>query len=143
MLGWIPSLAVLGIGCALLGNAFAQQAPQEQRATKSEKLSFWMDVKLQESQSVLASLAAGDFNKIGASAEKLTSLDAIEGFIRRSTPGYQTQLKAFELAVGELRRQAKRENIEGVTLAFHQLTTSCVNCHMQLRDASVIQDPAP
>jgi len=92
-----------------------------------------MDVKVQESQLVFAALARADFDAIAQSTKKLKTLSALEGFVRRSTPGYRTQLRSFEFAVDEIQLQAKRQNIEGVALAFNQLTLSCVNCHKLLR----------
>jgi hypothetical protein len=98
-----------------------------------KKFSRWMDVKVEESQKVFASLARADFKSIAASTEKLKTLSALERFVRRGVPGYRTQLRSFEFAVAEIQQQAKRENIEGVTMGFNQLTLSCVNCHKQLR----------
>ena len=61
-------------------------------------------------------------------------LGRIEGFVRRKNPDYRAQLRTFELANQELIRQGKRGNSEGATLAFNQLTTSCVACHALLRE---------
>ena len=96
---------------------------------------IWMDVKLKESQEIFRALAKADFVTIQESVDELQLLNTIEGWVRTRNPEYTTQLRAFEFAIAEVRRQAVRENVEGVTLAFHQLTLSCVNCHKQLRDA--------
>lgn len=92
-----------------------------------------MDVKVKESQKIFLALALADFDAIIAGTKKLRTLNTLEGFVRRSTPGYLTQLRAFEFAVDEIHEQASRENLEGATMGFHQLTLSCVNCHQQLR----------
>jgi cytochrome c556 len=62
-------------------------------------------------------------------AEAMQGLSKVEWFIRGKTPGYRTQLKIFL----EIIKQAKQNNLEGSTLAFSQLTISCVNCHKRLR----------
>ena len=129
---------VIGVG-ALLG--LSQVVGQEQvktEAKKSEtsetvKFNFWMNVKLTESQKLLAALSKADFDALIASSQTLDLLNTIEGFTRKGTPGYRTQLRTFEFALDEIEKQAKQENIEGVTLGFHQLTLSCVNCHKQIR----------
>jgi hypothetical protein len=109
-------------------------------APKSEKLkgqsSVWMTRKLSRSTSILEGLALGDFDKIAVSAEELKLFAKMEAFARSKTPGYRTQLRIFEEANDEIIRQARRDNIEGVALAFNQLTNSCVNCHKQLRKSS-------
>lgn len=135
----ITSLAVL---LALL----AQAAGQEKKATEDsqhKEFSLWMVVKVEESQKVFAALARADFDAISRSTEKLKTVSALEGFVRRSTPGYRTQLRSFEFAVDEIQEQAKRENIEGVTMGFHQLTLSCVNCHKQLRRPAQAETTPP
>jgi cytochrome c556 len=109
---------------------------QERRPTvDSDKkpMSPWMDTKVKESQKIFVALAEADFKTVIDSAKKLKTLNKFEGFVRRNAPGYRTQLRSFEFAVDEIEQQARKENIEGVTLGFHQLTMSCVNCHKQLR----------
>ncbi|MBC8351207.1 MAG: cytochrome c [Planctomycetes bacterium] len=44
-----------------------------------------------------------------------------------------TQLKTFEFSVNELVRNAEDKDLDGATLAFTQMTISCVNCHKELR----------
>ena len=97
-------------------------------------MSFWMTKKLEYSQNILAGLATGDFDKIVANAQSMRNLSKIEGFVRGQTPGYRTQLHLFEESADEIIRQAKKDNVEGATLAFAQLTISCVNCHKHLRE---------
>ena len=134
-------LTGLAIFCAL----FAEDAVQEETpaVAESTKFSVWMDVKVEESQKVFAALARADFKGIVASTEKLKKVSKVEGWVRRNAPGYRTQLRSFEFAVNEIQRQAKRENIEGVTMGFNQLTLSCVNCHRQLRRQGATPPVAP
>ena len=60
-------------------------------------------------------------------------LGKLEGLVRRNKD-YQAQLHSFEFANQELVRHSQRRNVEGATLAFNQLTTSCVECHSMLRE---------
>jgi cytochrome c556 len=107
----------------------AAPAPKE-----DSDISLWMDVKVKESQKVFVALAKADFESIQESTQKLKTLSDLEGFVRRRAPGYLTQLRSFEFAVQDIEANAKKKNIEGVTLGFNQLTLSCVNCHKQIRD---------
>lgn len=135
------ALACLAILCAPVA-AGADQKGKSPEASKPKKPSVWMDVKVEEAQKVFAALARADFKAINESTEKLKTLGALEAFVRRSTPDYRTQLRSFEFAVNEIQRQAKQENIEGVTMGFNQLTLSCVNCHKQLRHVKKTTVPA-
>lgn len=102
---------------------------------QGETVSFWMKKKLDFSKNVLEGVALGDFDKVSQNAKTLRSLSKIESFVRRGTPGYRAQVDAFDQSLAEIIRQAEKENVEGTTLAFHQLTLSCVKCHRELREA--------
>lgn len=103
---------------------------------EGREFTYWMDVKLQESQNIFAALASGDFAKIEQSADKLKAVSKLEGFVRRSAEGYRTQQRSFEFAVNEIAAQADAESLEGVALGFQQLTLSCLHCHKQIRRES-------
>ncbi len=139
------------IGLGLLASALASQVLSQETKTKpaatkksevaktpqvtaEQPMSFWMQRKLDYSKSILESLTKGDYEKLGEDAEQMRLLGKIEGFVRRKNEDYRAQLRTFDYANQELVRQAKRNNAEGATLAFNQLTTSCVACHVLLRE---------
>jgi hypothetical protein len=97
-------------------------------------LDFWMQKKLDYSTGILKGLSQGDFELIEASARHMWVLNRLEGFVRSRNADYRTHLQTFQQATGELASQAKKKNIDGVTLAYHQLTVSCVRCHQSLRE---------
>jgi hypothetical protein len=118
-----------------------KDAPRKKDANKNEPttteekpMSFWMERKLELSQSVFAALASGDFAKLEQSSSQMQLLSKIEGFVRRRSPEYTAHLRSFELSNKEIIKHAKAKNIEGAALAFQQLTISCVGCHKLLRD---------
>jgi hypothetical protein len=88
---------------------------------------------------MLRGLSTGELDAVAERAEQMRVLSRVEGWIRSGKPGYKAQLHAFEFANSEIHRNAKRGNLEAATLAFQQLTTSCVSCHVLLRDA----EPSP
>jgi len=104
-------------------------APADERTT-----SVWMEKKLDYTNGILRGLAMGELEAIRTNAEQLRLLNKVEGFVRNRNPRYRLQLRLFERVTGELVEQAEQENLEGVTLAFHQMTVSCVRCHQTLRD---------
>jgi cytochrome c556 len=63
----------------------------------------------------------------------LAKLNQIEKFVRGRDQAYRAQLDIFRYAVEDVRKEAEAKNIDGVTLAFNQMTLSCVNCHKLLR----------
>lgn len=132
-------LAVVGL-VAVVGARFgagderprpADDSPP--KADKADPKSFWMKKKLDYSKSILEGLANADFEIIGKDARAMNNLSQIEKWVRANTPEYRTQLRIFRFANEQLIEQADRENLDGASLAFVQLTLSCVNCHKVVR----------
>lgn len=127
---WLVLAAIL-VGMSFLDPARAQ----ESKPGAQEKSALWMKKKLQLTQNILAGLTEADFEKIHKNADELNFLGYVEKWLRADMPEYKRQMSQFELANLELIRQAKRKNLEGATLAYNQLTVSCVQCHKVIRDA--------
>lgn len=133
--------------CGIVFWVSAQAEPPATEAkpevTKEKPMSFWMSQKLDYAKQILESLTSGDFDSLAQAAEKMQFVGKIEGFVRNRNHNYATQLRVFELANQELVRQAERRNIEGATLAFNQLTSSCVACHVQIREEGTASKTTP
>jgi hypothetical protein len=99
-----------------------------------EDASTWMQKKLEYSQKILAGLTKGDFDSIKRSANNMSFLGYLEKASMAGTPGYKRQVTYFEFANQQLIQQAEDRNLQGTTLAFTQLTLSCVQCHQLVRD---------
>jgi hypothetical protein len=96
---------------------------------------YWMDKKLEWSQSILGDLAKADWDKMGQDARKMRTLSKIEGRFRRTDQDdYRAQLAVFDQANNELVHAVDQENIDGATLAYMHLIHSCVNCHKLVRN---------
>jgi cytochrome c556 len=121
--------AMLLVLCLLVVVSVIPPARAEEKAERS----VWMKQKLDRSKDILEGLSQGDFDKVAQAAQAMRLLSKIEAFARGGTPGYRKHLESFEDATDEILNQANNDNLEGVTLAFHQLTSSCVKCHKELR----------
>jgi len=100
--------------------------------------------KLQSSQKVLEGLAIGDFTKIGTNAEKLLRLSNTEEWLVLRTPRYEVHSNEFRRSAEALILKAKNKNLDGATLAFFDMTMSCVRCHQyvrEVRDARLPVEP--
>jgi hypothetical protein len=136
-IAFIVSFATSGV--------FSQEESAKPNATEQVKnqvvpqvsvqkpISYWMEAKLGYSKAILEDLTKGDFEKLADEAQQMRLIGKMEGFVRRKNEFYRNQMSAFDLANQELIRQAKLRNAEGAALAFNQLTTSCVSCHVLLR----------
>lgn len=99
-----------------------------------EEPSYWMQKKMEYSEKILAGLAKADFEAIEKNAGSMNALSQIEKWVRAGSPGYQAQLASFRSANKSLVRMAREKDLDGATLAFMQLTQSCVQCHKVIRD---------
>ena len=111
----------------------ADSADQAVRKITDQPMSVWMERKLDYSQSVFRALALGDLETVKLKAAQMNLVGKVEGFARIKNKPYQAQLHAFDRVSREIAQQADKGNIEGATLAFNQLTVSCVQCHKLLR----------
>lgn len=121
------------LGCTS-GAAEEPQKPKPAADQANHPVSFWMEKKLEYSQDILRGLVTGDLDDVANKAEQMRLLSKVEGWVRNSKSGYRAQLQAFELANSELLRNARANKIDGATIAFQQLTVSCVSCHKIIRN---------
>jgi hypothetical protein len=116
--------------------AVAVVAPgAEDNKPPPKESSIWMQAKLLHAQKILAGLTKPDFDAIIEHAQAMTTLGYLEQWDNADRPAYKQELSHFDAVNKELIRQAKAKNIEGATLAYTQLTTSCVKCHSIVRDS--------
>jgi hypothetical protein len=112
----------------------AEPAPKEQTKAKPDtKHSIIMEQKLKYTQQILAGLTNEDFAEIEKNAQILNTIGLLESWLRADSDAYRAQLKIYRFANDELIRFSKDKNLEGASLAYVQLSLSCVNCHSHIR----------
>jgi hypothetical protein len=104
---------------------------QERPKGKAAEL---MRKKLQQSQQVLEGIALNDFNKIVQHADELILISKETEFKVMKTPKYELYTDEFRRNAEELVKKAKDKNIDGATLAYMELTLTCVRCHKHTRE---------
>lgn len=96
-----------------------------------------MKFKLHYSQSILEGIATENFALIATNAVNLSRLSQSAEWAVRQTADYQRLTREFSQAADNLHERALKQNVDGATVAYFQLTVSCVNCHRYLRDAKM------
>lgn len=126
----LPLLAIL-----LVGPADANDKDSaKKKPVKKEESSLWMKKKLEYSKGILDGLTKADYDGIKKNAEALKVIKYLSEWDHGNKAEYRRQTKYFEDAVKDLIKQADKKNINGATLAYTQLTLSCVHCHNVVRD---------
>lgn len=125
----------------LLGLVLAIPSSSQDKKRDPDPL---MVAKLHESQALLAALALGDFDKIKKTADALYKLSSEAQFKKaRQTPEYELHANAFQRSAETIANKAKAKNLDGATLAYLDLTLTCVRCHQYTREVRIGQHSKP
>ncbi|MCA9122518.1 MAG: hypothetical protein H6822_15065 [Planctomycetaceae bacterium] len=103
----------------------------------------FMHAKLAHSQSILEGLAVEDFDQIAKSSQALTLLSEEAGWNVLQTAEYAHHSELFRRNTRALTETARRQNLEGATLAFIQVTLNCVECHKHIRSVQQARLDSP
>jgi hypothetical protein len=97
-----------------------------------------MVLKLKESQALLEGLALNDLAKVQKSAEELLRISKEAQFRKvLNTPKYEYHANSFQRAAETAIEKAKAKNIDGATVAYLDMTLSCVRCHQYTREERI------
>jgi hypothetical protein len=97
--------------------------------------------KLQNSQKLLEGIALGKFDKIEKHANELIRISKTAEWLAYKTPKYEMFSNEFQRSAETIAAKAKAKNIDGVTLAYFDLTMSCVRCHAHVREIRDARGP--
>jgi hypothetical protein len=96
-----------------------------------------MKKKLVAAQKLLGGLALNEFDVIKENAETLNDLSKQAAFKAIETPRYQAYSDEFQRITRKMAQQAKEKNIDGVALAYVEMTLTCVKCHQHVRETKL------
>jgi hypothetical protein len=100
-----------------------------------------MKQKLVHSQQLLEGIALADFAKIEKNADDLISLSHKAAWRVLQTPDYTRYSDEFRRGCDGIIKMAKQKNIDGASLAYVQVTLTCVNCHKHVREVRMASVP--
>jgi hypothetical protein len=140
--------ATLCLGMIWSFHAPASGADDETEAPKKEEVKkkpgankaahkMFMRKKLESSQSVLEGLALEDFDLIAKGAKELKTTSAAAEFMVIHDPLYTEYADDFRRVVEKMGKAAKEKRIDGATLAYMDMTMSCVECHKYVRNVLI------
>ena len=114
---------------------------EKEAPTRGSKL---MVEKLKYAQTLLEGLATNDFEKITVSARELIRISKeAEFFAAHKTPMYEVHTNNFRRAAETIIQKAKDKNLDGATLAYVDMTVTCVRCHQHTREIRATSLPLP
>ena len=104
-------------------------------AHAQDRLAVFMQAKLTHSEKTLEGLAKGDFELIAKHSQSISLLCVDEQWSVMKTPEYQERSNEFRRNVDAITNAARKQNLEGATLAYVSATMNCVTCHKYVREA--------
>src|SRR4051812_49420558 len=142
----MKNVILVGLAFALTGGMPAPSGHGQEPKAEAKKpndadkeLGGLMKRKLENSQKVLEGLALNNFDMISKHAEELISISKQAEFKVLKTPEYELFSNEFRRSGAELAKNAKGKNLDGVTLAYVDLTFTCVRCHKHVRESHKVQ----
>lgn len=107
-------------------------ASEEKKKRESDPL---MAAKLKESQTLLEGLTLNDLPKAQKAAEELLRISKVAQFRKAlKTAPYELHANNFQRAAETVIEKAKAKNLDGATLAYVDMTITCVRCHQHTRE---------
>lgn len=94
-----------------------------------------MAMKLKSTQTIIEGIAVNDFGKIDAAAKDLIAVSNLTDFLTAfKGKEYQFHVEIFRRPAETIMAKAKEKNMDGVMMAYNDLTLSCLKCHQAMRD---------
>lgn len=133
-------VALAGVGLLTAGVGWADKPavkpadkPAEDRPLPTKK--ELMAAKLKHSHAILEGIAVNDFAKVGTASDELVRVTRANAFLDAyKGDEYRFQVNLFKRAAEAVGTKATDKNMDGVLVAYHELTTSCLKCHQAMRD---------
>lgn len=107
------------------------EPPQPKLPTEAEV----MAAKSKHAQVLLDAIAREDFKRIRDEANALVRIgDGAEFLNAHKTEEYTVQARQFRRTMATMAEKAEAKNIDGVMLAYLEMSNQCLRCHQYTRD---------
>ena len=120
----------------ILASLFAGTKSTYAQAEKESGIKEAMRQKVAYSQQVLVGITLEDYGLIANNAQKLVELSNKTNWYSRQMPEYELFLNEFRRNAQELVEAGRQKNLDAASLAYVQMTLSCVSCHKFIRKSS-------
>jgi hypothetical protein len=124
------------LAALILASLFAGTTSTYAQAEKESGVKEAMRQKVAYSQQVLVGITLEDYGLIANNAEKLVELSNKTNWYSRQVPEYELFLNEFRRNAQELMKAGQQKNLDAASLAYVQVTLSCVSCHQFIRKSS-------
>lgn len=122
---------------ALASPTVADEEKEEKKADSKDddrSLDKFMQLKLSASTRILEGLMTDDLEAVADNADKLLNMSKGERWRASNDMMYLQHSTQFRIAVDDLYKKAEKKSIDGASLAWVNVTMSCIKCHEWVRN---------
>jgi len=109
----------------------------DKTARGQDAMTKLMRKKLEHAQKLLEGIAINDLKMVDENADDLMTLSKLAEFRALKTLDYERHTNDFRRTLDDMRRGVKNKNLEAVTLAYMDMTMTCVRCHTHVRETRI------
>ena len=120
----------------ILAFLFAATQSTYTQAEKESGVKETMRQKVAYSQQVLVGITLEDYGLVADNAKKLVELSNKTNWYSRQVPEYELFLNEFRRNAQQLMKAGEEKNLDAASVAYGQMTLSCVSCHKFIRKRS-------
>jgi len=120
----------------ILASLLASTKSTYTQAEKDSGVKETMRQKLAYSQQVLVGITLEDYGLVANNAKKLVELSNKTNWYSRQVPEYELFLNEFRRNAQELMKAGQEKNLDAASVAYGQMTLSCISCHKFIRKRS-------
>jgi cytochrome c556 len=129
------SLACVAILSLLTNSGRSDEPKPQDQPAKLPTEAEIMAAKLKHAQFLLDAITHEDFKKVEENATALVRISNGAEFLNaRRTEEYAFQSRSFRIAMTRMAEKARARNIDGVMLAYQEMSNNCLRCHQHTRD---------
>ena len=107
-------------------------------SSQTIRLNQVMRSKLEHSQKILEAVVTSNWQLLDAQTKEMTRITRDPAWSVLQFPEYARHSAAFLRATDDLAEAARLRDLEGASLGFVALSTSCVSCHRYLARSRIV-----
>ena len=124
------------LAALILASLFAGTTSTHAQADKESGVKEVMRQKVACSLQVLVGITLEDYGLIANNADNLVKLSNKTNWYSRQVPEYELFLNEFRRNAQDLAKAGQQKDLDAASLAYVQMTLSCVSCHKFIRKGS-------
>jgi hypothetical protein len=107
-------------------------------SSQTVRLNQVMRSKLEHSQKILEAVVTSNWQLLDAQTKEMARVTRDPAWSVLQFPEYARQSAAFLRATDDLAEAARLRDLEGASLGFVALSTSCVSCHRYMARSRIV-----